>query len=130
MGFMKLTLDEYRMEYRPGETIRGTAEWRLERSAGELEIRLYWYTSGKGTEDNEVVDTDRLSPVPASGSRKFAFELPEGPYSFSGQLISLNWGIEMVVDPGGDSERVAPVIVSPTRKEIVLTSHESPPESV
>ena len=118
------------MEYRPGETIRGTAEWQFDQNAESLDLRLFWYTSGKGTEDVEVVKEEVIEPVPMSGSQKFEFALPEGPYSFSGKLISLAWAIELVVEPTGDSERVGPVIVSPARKEILLTGHESPPESV
>ena len=129
MGYLKLQLDDYRMEYQPGETIRGTAEWQFDQPAEALEVRLFWHTSGKGTEDVEIVSSEQIR-LSDRGTHKFAFVLPEGPYSFSGKLVSLSWAVELVVEPTGEVERVSPIVVSPTCREIVLCTHEGPTESV
>ena len=41
-----------------------------------------------------------------SGHRDFSIRAPEGPYSFSGKLITLSWAIELVVLPSGETERL------------------------
>lgn len=127
MGYMKIN-SETGMEYEPGETIRGRAEWSFEQVQKSLEIHLVWYTSGKGTDDIEIVEAIQLDPA-LNGSKDFAFRLPDSPYSFSGKLISLSWAVEFVADPYG-MERLDPIIVGPDRKEIQLETHEATPESV
>ena len=40
----------------PGDSIRGTVHWQPEESIAEsIEIRLIWYTAGKGDRDHEIV---------------------------------------------------------------------------
>ena len=92
--------------FRPGEKIEGTVSWHLDEDAEAIEVRLFWYTEGKGTQDVEVVDTKHLARPEITGSRAFDFDVPRGPYSFSGKLITLSWAIEMVVLPDGDTERL------------------------
>jgi hypothetical protein len=65
-----------------------------------IEVRLFWYTQGKGTRDVEVVDSLRVDNPEPSGHTRFSFQLPAGPYSFSGRLITLDWAIEAVALPG------------------------------
>jgi hypothetical protein len=48
--------------------------------------------------------------------------LPEGPYSFSGKLISLIWALELACSPGSETVR-REITVSPTGHEIVLGEH-------
>jgi hypothetical protein len=52
--------------------------------------------------------------------RSFSLQLPEGPYSFSGKLISLAWALELVAEPGSRASRIE-ITVSPTRREILIT---------
>lgn len=92
--------------FRPGETIEGTVSWHLDEDAQAIEVNLFWYTEGKGTRDLGVVDTRRMAQPETSGTREFEFKIPRGPYSFSGTLITLAWAIEMVVLPGGETERL------------------------
>jgi hypothetical protein len=92
--------------FRPGESIEGTVSWHLDEDAEAIEVRLFWYTEGKGTQDVEVVETRHLARPEIGGSRSFDFDVPRGPYSFSGKLITLSWAIEMVVLPDGDTERL------------------------
>ena len=50
--------------------------------------------------------------------RDFEFNLPPSPYSFSGRLITLSWGVEVVTDKQSD---VAEFVLSPHGREVLLT---------
>jgi hypothetical protein len=99
--------------------VRGIASWSLAGDAGAIEIRLFWHTRGKGTTSVQVVQTQRIDTPKMRDQRAFEFTLPEGPYSFSGSLISLIWGIEAVVEGQADATRVE-FVVSPTGREVLL----------
>ena len=91
--------------FRPGETVEGTVSWHLDGDAKAIEVRLFWYTEGKGSRDVEVIDIRHMAQPEISGTRAFDFKIPREPYSFSGKLITLAWAIELVVLPGGETER-------------------------
>jgi len=102
----------------PGEEIEGTVSWQLA-SPGSVELRLLWYTEGKGDQDSRLVAT---VPFPNPGTnevRPFRVRLPAGPFSVSGKLISLLWTLEAVASPGPAPQRLA-ITVSPARQEIRL----------
>ena len=106
MTVLTITTDEGGSWFRPGETIRGTVGWHLDDDAEALEVRLFWHTRGKGTQDVDVVATKHLAQPEISGTRAFEFDVPKGPYSFSGKLITLAWAIELVALPAGTTERL------------------------
>jgi hypothetical protein len=116
---LRIDLDDDRRWYLPGDTVSGRAVWRLDEPVDAVELRLFWHTNGKGTEDVEIVDSLRMEAADHTGERSFAFRLPSGPYSFSGSLITLAWAIELVVLPGGDTERIE-LVVAPTPVEVRL----------
>lgn len=122
---LELELAEGRPWWLPGSTVEGTARWRLAEEPEAVELRLIWHTSGKGTRDVELVDSRRLDRPGAVGEHRFGFRLPEGPYSFSGTLVSLGWSVEVVVSPGEESAR-ADLVVSPTPVEVLLRPVEEP----
>ncbi|BCX48273.1 hypothetical protein HAHE_21810 [Haloferula helveola] len=109
--------------FRPGETMRGkVVVGQLEDSDG-LEIRLFWATRGRGTEELKVVETRRLE---AKGPElPFEFELPFEPPSFSGSLISVVWALELV-DSEGEACAHREFVMSPTGRELELGTVESP----
>ena len=115
----KIELYNEKVNYKAGERIEGEVEWQREEEVRSIEVRLFWFTKGKGTQDVGVVDTINFDNCSLNGRREFSFEAPAGPYSFSGKLISLVWGIEMVVQPGGECERVE-IVISGTGEEIIL----------
>ena len=41
--------------FKPGELVEGRATWHTDVDLEAIEVRLFWYTSGKGTRDVEVV---------------------------------------------------------------------------
>src|SRR5688500_6445698 len=96
MTAMSVAIDGSRTGFAPGERVEGLASWELEEAPEELEVRLFWHTSGRGDEDQDMVAVEKVPSPAASGWVRFSFELPPGPYSFSGQLVSLGWAVELV----------------------------------
>ena len=121
MTAMRVDLDDDRRWYLPGDSVSGRVGWTTEPEPEAVELRLFWHTSGKGTEDVEIVDDLRIEAPGSSGERGFSFHLPLGPYSFSGSLITLAWALELVLLPGGETERVD-LVVSPIPVEVQLES--------
>lgn len=116
---LTISTDEGGTWFKPGESIRGNVFWQLEEEPDAVEVRLFWYTEGKGTRDVEVVSSKHLAQPGLSGSCSFDFDVPRGPYSFSGRLITLSWAIELVAQPSGETERFD-LIVGPQPVEVDL----------
>ena len=123
MDNLSVALREDKTAFAPRETIHGTVQWSLDANPQHLDLSLFWYTSGKGTRDVGVVETQRFDDPGAHGSKDFSFTLPDGPYSFSGKLISLLWAIELTCSPGSETVR-REITVSPTGQEIVLGTRQ------
>ena len=119
MTMLRIDTDEGRRWYLPGDTVSGRVSWSLEEPCDTVELRLFWHTSGKGTEDVEIVDSLVFTEGGSHGDRAFSFDLPLGPYSFSGSLITLIWAVELIALPGGDVDRVE-ITVAPTPVEVRL----------
>jgi hypothetical protein len=119
MDKLGITLHEDRTAFAPRESVRGTIQWNLDVNPRHLELSLFWYTAGKGTRDVGVIGTLRFDGPGAYGSKDFSFALPDGPYSFSGKLISLVWALELTCSPGSETIR-REITLSPTGEEIVL----------
>jgi hypothetical protein len=122
MNELEIVLRDERRSFRPGETVEGVAVWRLDEPPKSIELRLFWFTRGKGTEDVGVVNQMRFDAPQLTEGRDFSFTLPARPFSFSGELISLIWALELVVEPGSHSTRVE-LVVSPSSEEILLYPH-------
>lgn len=87
-----------RADYRPGDRLEGQAGWQLAKAPKSVCIRLFWRTSGKGTQDLEIVEEIEVKAPQAAQLVPFAVDLPIGPYGFEGTLISLQWGVELLAD--------------------------------
>jgi hypothetical protein len=118
---LRIEVDGGRRWFLPGETLSGRAVWRLEDDTEAVELRLFWYTSGKGTEDVAIIDSVRTDAAGTAGERGFSFRLPDGPYSFSGSLITLTWALELLTLPHGATERIE-FVMAPTPVEVRLES--------
>lgn len=105
--------------FRPGDLVEGTVRWQLPEPPESIELRLFWSTAGKGDQDLEVVETVPFANPGALDRRTFRVRLPEGPYSFSGKLITLTWALEAVALPGERAGNLF-LTVSPTGEEIRL----------
>ena len=119
MRRMSLQLADAKTRYRPGEQLEGVAFWELDDAPRSIEVRLYWRTQGKGTVDLEVVRSVKFQNVEARDRRPFGMAMPPGPYSVSGKLVSVVWGVELVAEPKGDSDNVE-ITLSPTGLEVRL----------
>lgn len=119
MSTLRIEPTDGRTAFTPGQPLSGQASWRVERAPASAELRLFWYTSGKGTQDVGVVDTVVFAAPRADDRRDFTLVLPPEPYSFSGKLISLSWALELIVEPGSHVER-RELVLSPTGREVVI----------
>jgi len=122
MGWIQVETRDGVTAFVPGETVEGTVSWQLEKPARTIELRLFWYTQGKGDQDVGVVTAVPFPEPALQDRRSFRVTLPLGPYSFSGQLISLIWALEVVAEPGARTGRIE-IVVSPWRREVVLQPH-------
>ena len=95
-----ITLENASAAFGPYDEIRGSVAWELETAPKSLELRLFWFTSGRGTPEAGVIEVKSL-PASTRGEDQFSFTLPDSPFSFSGQLIRLNWALELVAAPLG-----------------------------
>jgi len=118
---VSLAIDNGEILFRPKSKLTGVAEWQLDHEVRAVEVRLIWFTQGKGTQDVQIVDRRRWETPVMMGSERFEFQLPEGPQSFSGTLISLTWALELVIEKGKETQRVE-FFLSPFDAEIDLRS--------
>ena len=116
--------------HRPGSLLRAEIRWHCEHAPLGGSVELGWATAGKGSGDTQVLQhtelaelprADQAAPAPlqASDARIFALQLPAGPYSFSGTLISLTWTLRARLDP--DDERATiEIVLAPDGEELRL----------
>ena len=111
---MRIELD--RASSRPGEKITVRASWPALAGRRWMELRLSWRTKGKGDEDVSFARRVRLQDPEHAGESEEEIELPDGPYSYSGKLISVVWRLEL---EGSERELVVhDLVLSPTGEEI------------
>lgn len=125
MTELSIDLTEDRTGFAPGEEIRGTVAWSTDQPGEKIELRLFWFTRGKGTEDAGVLETIPFNQPSPHETRPFRFVLPAEPYSFSGQLVSLVWALELVAS-GSKTVVRREIEVGPDRREVRLESVPSP----
>jgi hypothetical protein len=116
---MRLGLRDQRSTFTPGEELEGAVLWEGPAKPELAEVRLLWFTRGKGTEDGAVVATESFANPQAGDTRQFRFRLPDAPYSFNGKLIALTWAVELVIEPGDHFQRVT-FIMGPGGNEVRL----------
>lgn len=120
MSILRIKTDRSESWFKPGSSLDGEGSWHLDADAEAVEIRLFWFTQGKGTQDVVVVDREVIDRPEPSGHRRFRFDVPNGPYCFSGRLITVKWALELVVLPGDETERVD-LLVGPRPIEISVS---------
>jgi hypothetical protein len=127
MSTLRIDISGGRRGYKPGDTISGRVTWQVDDAPQSAELRLFWYTSGKGTQDVENVDVVAFQTPQMNDDRTFSVTLPRLPFSFSGKLISLVWALELIVEPGTNVAREQ-FVMSASGREVVLG--ESARESI
>jgi hypothetical protein len=119
MPQLQIKLADNRTAFSPGDTITGTASWQFDAPPEGAELHLVWHTQGKGTSDVAIVHTVPFRQPQALDTRAFTIRLPDAPYTFSGQLISLIWNLELNIQPGDHSEPLE-ITIAPAGKEVLL----------
>jgi len=119
MQNLNIEITDNKESFKPGETIAGTVRWNMQDNPKAVEVSLFWRTRGKGTQDVGVVETARFDSPGSLGQKEFSFQLPAGPYSFSGRLISLIWAVEATALPSQETAG-REITISPTGQEVVL----------
>ncbi|BDS06824.1 hypothetical protein NT6N_18640 [Oceaniferula spumae] len=118
-----IEVDYQNTEFTPGDTISGKVTWQQVDGNRQVALRLFWFTSGRGTQDIEVI-RELIWPM-SEGSADFSLVLPEEPYSFSGTLISLSWALEAVLLPSEDASERFEFNLTPNGRPITLTPVEN-----
>jgi hypothetical protein len=121
MNTLKIGTYGEQTAFQPGATIAGRVLWILEEAqeVEAVELRLFWYTEGKGTRDVSLVQWLRFDQPQRREQREFSFVAPASPHSFSGKLISLIWALELVVLPSEEAERLL-LTIGPGAAEVRL----------
>jgi hypothetical protein len=128
MSTLRLNFAEGRKAWRPGEEIVGTATWQLDKQPRSVEVRICWRTEGKGSEDGDVAVTIPFESPQTMETREFRFAAPREPHSFSGQILSVVWSVEIEVQPGGDIER-SDIVIGPGAQKILLGKVDESPSA-
>jgi hypothetical protein len=118
-GALALRTEQGQIAFRPGATIVGAAGWSLPAPPRSAEVRLFWYTSGKGTRDVTVVASVPFAQAASQEVQPFQLSLPAEPWSVDGRLVSVSWALELVVQPGNRSVR-RELVVSPDGRTLAL----------
>ncbi|MBM4153069.1 MAG: hypothetical protein FJ220_06075 [Kiritimatiellaceae bacterium] len=118
MKQLEVSLDQEKVAYLPGETLQGQVAWSLDKIPTKgIDVRLVWYTKGMGTSDVGVVSETVIAVHREQGKERFSFSMPPGPYSFSGNLITLQWLVEAFA---GKVSGYVEFVMSPTGQEVQL----------
>jgi len=106
--------------FHPGSPIEGNVDWTaLSKNTTSLEVRLIWFTVGRGDQDAQFVDAHEIEAPAESGQFHFSFVAPHRPNSFKGKLIAIQWAVEVIAFPQRDAEQ-APLTIHPPVGGIVL----------
>ena len=122
MSSLDIEIENGRTAFTPGEEIRGKVKWDFDENPQRLELSLFWRTEGKGTQDTGVAQTITFDNPGSSNQRDFRLTAPDGPYSFSGRLISIIWALELVEPSKGKDYVRKEIVISPTGEEVVCSN--------
>jgi hypothetical protein len=104
-------------QYRPGDNVEGNVQWKFSEPAESIEVRLLVEIN---TEKSYAAGL-QWNQLPSTGICDFSLRLPEGPYSFSGQKIRIDWSVEVQCVAWGYTEE-AEFSFSPTGESLELKS--------
>lgn len=91
--------------FHPSDTISGIIEINPSRNINcrAIVIRIGWHTEGRGTRNegylyNNRIDHNGQLNIGDTIVEEFDFVIPPEPWSYSGQLISIVWAVEVQLD--------------------------------
>lgn len=118
-----LILDLPEKTIRPGDTLHGEILWDLESPPKSLYLSFGWWTSGRGDRDEFVVADREWEDPRKIGKEAFSFPVPPIVVpSFSGRLISVEWGLQLSANGSPLDDVIEPLIISPTLQEIDISA--------
>lgn len=80
--------------------VEGHVTWKLPAPPGGMELCLFWYTSGRGASDLQIVARQVLDAGVKQGEHLFRMTLPPGPRPFAGKRVTVTWALELVPNKG------------------------------
>ena len=107
-----LFIDLPKLAFMPGEPVSGKILWALDQPPEEILLSIGWWTEGRGSKDAKITGETTWRTSASAGEESFSFTIPESPYSFNGQLISLKWGLEISAKRGREKQ-TQEIVVSP-----------------
>jgi hypothetical protein len=114
MSELNIHLNSDTDAFTPGQTMEGTISWKLDEEPQKLTLALHWYTESRAIKQSGMADSIEFERPGDKGSKDFSFVIPQGPYSFNGRLLSLNWVLELATSPPSIDLARQPINVSPT----------------
>jgi hypothetical protein len=126
---LSISLDQSDRSYTPGDRVSGTVRVEVSQEVPKQELRvtLGWRTHGRGNVANEevarsVMHAGSLLPG-AQHTYPFEFSLPkEGPYTYHGQDLNVDWQLEARSDIPWARDPVA-------REDILVTPGDVSPRA-
>lgn len=84
--------------FHPGQQIKGSVQiWpnQMNLKSRKIELKLEWFTEGKGDRDGEVIEKKELNFDEFKGmaADEFRFMLPNEPWSYTGHYINIIWSV-------------------------------------
>jgi len=122
---ISIHIDYDNKDYTPGDIIKGTVLWTpssIGKRKHDARVSLFYKTSGRGTQELHVVAEQTWPADEIKGT--FEFTLPNEPYSFSGQLISLTWGLE-AISSSAEESTIHEISLTPNGQKINLERIDS-----
>ncbi len=117
-----LIIDLPEKNIRPGKTFHGNILWDLESAPRSIHLGFGWWTSGRGDRDEVPLDHCEWTTPSSIGKEPFSFTVPELVVpSFSGRLISVEWGIQLSAQGVRVDDIVEILTISPLRREINIS---------
>ena len=110
-----------REQYRPGENVEGNVQWKFPEPADTIAVRRLLEITANWNSEKSYAAGLQWKQLPSSGICNFSLRLPEGPYSFIGQKIRIDWSVEVECSEWGYTEE-ADFSYSPTGEPLELKS--------
>lgn len=109
--------------YAPGEELIATLTWRTTTLVRSLDLWLAWSTHGKGDTDTEIITETSVEEVPSQGPYVWRVNLPRGPLTLQGQILSIDWsvGYEIEFEEYEDESHEIPFQLSHGEQPIQLS---------
>jgi len=121
MTELRIELSRDCAAFEPGEELSGSVTWSGESTIRSLELRLFWFTRGKGIEDAGVVEKLAFEQPLPTETRAFRFKVPQAPYSCTGTLVSITWALELITYPSKAVTR-REIEIGPGKRSVSLES--------